>query len=228
MRIDILTIFPEMFLSVFESGIIKKARDSGKIEIDVRNIRESATGAHKTVDDSPYGGGPGMVMKADVLGRAVEGITAKGSKREVILLSAQGERFTQSIATELAGLDQIVLVCGRYEGVDERFIELYVDREVSVGDYVVSGGEIPAMMVCDAVARLVGGVVGNALSLETESYANGLLEYPQYTRPVEFRDLKVPDVLLSGNHKEIEKWRHEQSLKRTVERRPDLIRRIKD
>ncbi len=225
MRIDILTIFPEMFSSVFAATIIKRAQAAGKVEISLHDIRDFASDAHRTVDDTPYGGGAGMVMKADILSKAVESVASVGERRSVILLSAQGEKLEHKVAAELAGLDQMVLICGRYEGLDERFIELYVDREISIGDFVASGGEIPAMVVCDAVIRLLPGVLGNVESIKNESHANGLLEYPQYTRPPEFKGLKVPDVLLSGNHKEIEKWRHEQSLKRTAERRPDLLKK---
>lgn len=224
MRIDILTIFPEMFASVFESGIIKKARSAGKVEIVLHNIRDSALDAHRSVDDAPYGGGAGQVLRPDVLALAVKKVPSVGKKRTVVLLSAQGELLKHSAAQALAELDQLVLVCGRYEGVDERFIEHYVDREVSIGDYVVGGGEIPAMVLCDAVTRLVKGVVGNKASLEFESHAGGLLEYPQYTRPVEFEGEKVPEVLLSGNHKEIEKWRRGQAEIRTKKRRPDLLK----
>lgn len=227
MRIDILTIFPSMFDGFFSSSILKRALKSGKIETAVHNIRDYARDVHRTVDDTPYGGGAGMVMKVDVLADAVEAVPVTGKNRQVILMSAQGEKFTQSGAAKLAKLDQLILVCGRYEGVDERFIELFVDSEISVGDYVLTGGEIPAMVVCDAVIRLIPGVLGNALSLASETFLNGLLEYPQYTRPPEFRGALVPDVLLSGDHKEIERWRHEESLKRTKERRPDLLKSVK-
>ncbi len=215
-----------MFDEVFKSSIIGKAVAAGKIEIVTRNFRDYATDIHRTVDDAPYGGGAGMVLKPDVLASALEGVPEAGKKREVILLSPQGKRLTQKIAKELAEVDQLVLICGRYEGVDERFIELFVDNEISVGDYVTSGGEIPAMVLCDTVIRLIPGVLGNEDSLQTESHANGLLEYPQYTRPQNFRGVKVPDVLLSGNHKEIEKWRHKESLKRTSEKRPDLLKEL--
>jgi tRNA (guanine37-N1)-methyltransferase len=223
MRIDILTIFPEMFASAFASGIIKRAQDAGKVEICISDIRSSALDAHRTVDDTPYGGGAGMVMKVDVLARALEAVPVTGKKRLVVLMSAQGEKFDQKLATELSGFDQLVMICGRYEGVDERFIELFVDKEISIGDYVLSGGEFPAMAVSDAVIRLLPDVLGNSESLKSESFSDGLLEYPQYTRPPEFNGLKVPDVLLSGNHKEIAKWRSERSLERTKKKRPDLL-----
>jgi tRNA (guanine37-N1)-methyltransferase len=225
MQIDILTIFPEMFEGVFASSIIKRALEKGKVKIVLHNIRNSAADAHKTVDDAPYGGGAGMVMKPDVLAAAVSAVEKAGEKRLCVLLSAQGERFTQSAAAGLALLDQLILICGRYEGVDERFIESFVEREISVGDYIASGGEIPAMAVTDAVIRLIPGVLGNDESVKSESFTNGLLEYPQYTRPPEFNGKRVPEVLLSGNHEEIEAWRHKMSLERTAERRPDLLKK---
>lgn len=228
MQIDILTIFPDMFAGPFDSSIIKRAVTSGKVKICLHDIRNYATDIHRTVDDSPYGGGAGMVMKVDVLARAVEAVPKVGTKRVTALLSAQGESFSQGLANELADCDQIILVCGRYEGVDERFIELFVDREISIGDYVTSGGEIPAMTVVDAVVRLLPGVLGNEASIVSESFSAGLLEYPHYTRPVEFNGLKVPEVLLGGHHKEVEKWRHEQSIERTGKRRPDLLARYKN
>lgn len=224
MQIDILTIFPEMFASPFGSTIIKRGCDAGAVKINLINIRDFATDPHKTVDDAPYGGGAGMVMKADILARVVESIERVG-KNAVVLLSAQGEKLEHKVCEGLSKFDQLVLVCGRYEGVDQRFIELYVDREISVGDYVLSGGEIPAMIVCDSVIRLLPNVLGNEESLISESFSDGLLEYPHYTRPPEFRGLKVPEVLLSGHHKEIEKWRTEQSRKITKERRPDLLKK---
>ena len=225
MRIDILTIFPEMFASVFDSSILKRAQGAGKAEVVIHNIRDYARDAHHTVDDAPYGGGAGMVMRADVLASAVEAVPVVGKKRQVVLMSAQGERFLQGTAREFSGLEQLVLVCGRYEGGDERFIEHFIDREISIGDYVLTGGEIPAMAVLDATVRLIPGVLGNAASLEAETFVGSLLEYPQYTRPAEFRGNKIPDVLLSGNHKEIKAWRKEQSLKRTAKRRPDLLKK---
>ncbi len=225
MRIDILTIFPEMFAGVFDSSIVGKTREAGKVDLVLHNIRDQATDVHKTVDDSPYGGGPGMVMKADVLAAAVKAVPKVGKSRKVVLLTPAGEGFSQGRAKDFSGLDQLVLVCGRYEGIDERFIELYIDLELSVGDYVVSGGEIPAMLVIEAVVRLIPGVLGNEESLKSESHTNGLLEYPQYTRPPEFGGLKVPEVLLSGNHKKIDEWREKLSIERTKERRPDLLKK---
>lgn len=223
MRIDILTIFPSMFDSVFAAGILKRAQEAGKTEIVLHDIRNAAKDQHRTVDDAPYGGGAGMVMKADVLADALESVPRVGGRRLVVLMSAQGDKLDHAAAAELAVFDQLVLVCGRYEGVDERFIESFVDREISVGDFVTTGGEIPAMAVCDSVVRLIPGVLGNEESLTNESFSAGLLEYPHYTRPAEFMGKKVPEVLLSGNHKEIDKWRKEQSLARTKKRRPDLL-----
>jgi len=220
-----LTIFPSMLEGVFAASILKRARDSGKVAVVIHDIRASAKDAHHTVDDTPYGGGAGMVMKADVLADALSEVPRIEGRSEVILMAAQGEKFEQKVAHDLALLDQMILICGRYEGVDERFIELFVDREISVGDFIVTGGEIPAMAVSDAVVRLLPGVLGNAESLASETFANGLLEYPQYTRPPEYKGLKVPEVLLSGNHKEIDKWRLEESLRRTKERRPDLLKK---
>ncbi len=212
-----------MFSSVFGATIIKRAVEAKAVELRTHDIRAHAEGAHRTVDDAPYGGGAGMVMKPDVLCRALENVEQAGKKREVIFLSAQGEKLTHKLAEDLSKLDQLVLVCGRYEGVDERFLESCVDREISVGDYVTSGGEIPAMIVCDAVIRLLPKVLGNVDSIKNESHANGLLEHPQYTRPFEFRGMKVPEVLMKGNHSEIEKWRHERSIERTLKRRPDML-----
>lgn len=225
MKIDILTIFPQMFDSPFADSIIKRARQKGIVEIETHDIREHSKDKHRSVDDSPYGGGAGMVMMAEPLVEAVEGISReKNSQR--ILLAPQGEPFTQKIARELSRLDQIILICGRYEGIDQRAIDLVVDREISIGDYVLSGGEIPAMVIADSVIRLLPGALGNEASAELESFESGLLEHPHYTRPEVFRGVAVPKVLLSGNHADIERWRHEESLRRTSERRPDLVARF--
>lgn len=212
-----------MFSSVFGATIIKRAIEANAVELKTHDIRAHAEGAHRTVDDAPYGGGAGMVMKPDVLSRALGSVEKIGKKREVVFLSAQGERLTHKLAEDLSKLDQLVLICGRYEGVDERFLESCVDRQISIGDYVTSGGEIPAMVLCDAVIRLLPKVLGNAESIKSESHADGLLEYPQYTRPAEFMGMKVPEVLMKGNHSEIEKWRHERSIERTLKRRPDML-----
>jgi tRNA (guanine37-N1)-methyltransferase len=218
MRVDVLTLFPEMFEGPLRESILGRARDRGLVQIGLHDLREYATDRHRVVDDTPYGGGAGMVLKVEPLVAAIRDIKREGAR--VILLSPQGRLFTQSVARELAALATLVLVCGRYEGVDER-VRAFVDDELSIGDYVLTGGELPAMVVIDAVSRLVPGVI-EAASLEHESHTSGLLEYPQYTRPAEFSGLRVPDVLLSGDHKAIAKWREAESRKRTRERRPDL------
>ena len=222
-RFDILSIFPEMFESFFGCSLLKKARDKGLIRIEAHNIRDGATDKHRMTDDYPYGGGAGMVMKVEPIARVLEAIGANPGECLRILLTPQGETFSQAIAGELARAGRIVLICGHYEGVDERVRENLADRELSIGDYILTGGEAAAMAVVDAVARLIPGVLGNEESARHESFATGLLESPQYTRPEEFRGWKVPDVLLSGHHREIEDWRRRESLKRTLERRPDLL-----
>jgi tRNA (guanine37-N1)-methyltransferase len=225
-RIDILTLFPEVFRGPFEASIIGRAVEAGLVQVFVHNIRDYAEGRHKAVDDYPYGGGPGMVMKVDPVFRAVESVAAQAPQRgRVVLLTPQGRLLSQSVAEELAGEERIVLVCGHYEGVDERVREHVVDDEVSIGDYVLSGGEFPALVVVDAVVRRLPGALGSEVSLEEESHAGGLLEYPQYTRPAEFRGWPVPEVLLSGHHAEVARWRRRQSLLRTARRRPDLLAR---
>lgn len=221
MRIDILTLFPEMFQSL-NSSLIGKARENKKLEINIIDFREFASNKHKKVDDYPFGGGAGMLLQVQPLYDAVQSIKTENSK--VILLSPRGRVYNQNIVKEYAECEHLILVCGHYEGVDERFIELCVHEELSVGDYVLTGGEIPAMLVADSVARYIDGVLHNSETTEEESFSNGLLEYPQYTRPQEFMGLKVPEVLLSGNHQEIKKWREEQSLKITKLRRPDLLK----
>lgn len=222
MRFDVVTIFPKMFDSPLAESILKRAREAGLMEVVTHDIREFTSDVHRSVDDTPYGGGAGMVMRPEPLVRCVESVPTVG-KRVRILMTPQGEPLTQAIVKELSGYDQIVLICGRYEGIDERARNLIADREISIGDYVVAGGEIPAMVVIDAVTRLIPGVLGNEESVRSESFEDGLLEYPHYTRPEVFRGEKVPDVLLSGHHAEIAKWRRESSLERTKQRRPDLI-----
>ena len=221
MRIDILTLFPGMFRGPFEESIIKRAVERGLLEIGVHNIRDFAPGRHRVTDDYPYGGGAGMVMKPEPVFAAVEAVRRPSSR--VILMTPQGRIFTQSVALGLSRLGHLVLLCGHYEGVDERVREHLVDDELSIGDYVLTGGELPAMVVVDAVARLVPGVLGAGESAVEESFAAGVLEYPHYTRPPEFRGWKVPQVLLSGNHARISRWRREQSLLRTLRRRPELL-----
>ncbi|MDP2744423.1 MAG: tRNA (guanosine(37)-N1)-methyltransferase TrmD [Dehalococcoidia bacterium] len=228
MRIDILTLFPEMFDGPFSQSIVKRARDKGIVSLFIHNFRDYATDKHKTVDDYSYGGGPGMVLKPGPLFDAVEAIRREhGGEEELVstvLLSPQGRLFCQKTAQELARKEHLVLICGHYEGVDERVREHLVSDELSIGDYVLSGGEIAAMVIVDAVVRVLPGALGSAESAIDESHAAGLLEYPQYTRPPVFRGWSVPDVLLSGNHQEILRWRRRESLRRTWERRPDLIK----
>jgi len=230
MRIDVLTLFPEMFAGVFGSSILGKAREKGIVDLNTLNFRDFANNKHNTVDDTPYGGGGGMVLKAEPIFGAVEhlleqraGAEASERKPRIILMCPQGKPFSQSIARELSEESHLIFICGHYEGYDERIREHLVTDELSVGDYVLTGGELPAMIVTDAVVRLLPGVLGNEQSAVTDSFSDGLLEYPHYTRPAEFRGWKVPDALLSGHHAEIEKWRRRQSLERTLVRRPELL-----
>ena len=223
MRIDILTLFPEMFAGPFSSSIMKRAADRGLLEIFLHNIRDYTHDKHHVVDDSPYGGGAGMVLKPEPVFEAVEAVKAMAeSEATVILLSPAGRLFDHSIAAELALKLRLILVAGHYEGIDER-VKSIIDDEISIGDYVLSGGELPAMVLADAVARLIPGVLGSDESQIEESHSQGLLEYPHYTRPPEFRGAAVPEVLLSGNHAAIAKWRRKESLKCTLLRRPDLL-----
>jgi tRNA (guanine37-N1)-methyltransferase len=227
MKIEILTLFPGMFEGVFGESMVKIARNKGIVDTKVHNIRKWTYDRHKTADDKPFGGGPGMVMKVEPIDRGLTEIKekcAEGEKPTVILLTPQGRIFDQSLAKEIAALEHIVLICGHYEGFDERIRSL-VDMEVSIGDYILTCGEIPAMAIADAVIRLQPGVLGDDESVVSESFSDGLLEYPQYTRPAEYNGMKVPEVLLSGDHKKIEKWRRDGSLERTVTRRPDLIKK---
>lgn len=224
MRVDVLTLFPEAFAGPLDVSIIKRARDAGLLDLHLHDIREHATDRHRTVDDQPFGGGHGMVMKVDVLDAALQAAQAQAeAPGYVIYLSPQGERLNDALVRELAAHPRLVLVSGRYEGVDERFVEHCVDREVSIGDYILTGGELPAMVLIEAVARHLPGALGDDASPREESFAEGLLEHPQYTRPAEYRGWTVPDVLLSGHHAEIEKWKKEQRLERTRKRRPDLL-----
>ena len=222
MRVDILTLFPGMFVGPFDESMLKRAREAGLLQLNLVDIRDFATDRHRTVDDTPYGGGPGMVMKPGPIFAAVGAVRSADSR--VILLSPQGRLFEQAMAIELSTLPHLVLICGHYEGVDERVREHLVDEELSIGDYVLTGGELAAMVVVDAVGRLLPGVLGAGESTVEESHSSGLLEYPQYTRPAEFRGWRVPDILLSGNHAEIARWRRRRALERTRERRPDLLR----
>jgi len=223
MRIDVLTLFPGMFESVLGESIIKRARNKGLVDIEVHNLRDWTSDNHRTVDDKPFGGGPGMVMKVEPIWKALKALIGKSRKdTRVVLLTPQGRRLTQAIVKELAKRKKLLLICGHYEGVDERVREL-ADDEISIGDYILTCGEIPAMALIDSVARLMPGVLGDDNSSVNESFENALLEYPQYTRPAEFMEMKVPQVLLSGDHKKIEEWRRKESVKRTAKRRPDLI-----
>jgi len=221
LRIDIITLFPDIFFGPFKESIIGRAVKQGLVEINTVNLRKYTHDERATVDDKPYGGGPGMLMKVEPLFEAVEDLRTEQSL--VILTSPQGERFNQKMAVEMTAYDHLIIICGHYEGVDERVRAGLVDREISIGDYVLTSGNLAAMVMTDAIVRLLPGVLGSAESSVDESFANGLLEYPQYTRPVEFRGMKVPDVLLSGNHAEIAAWRLKQSQDRTRQRRPDLM-----
>jgi len=250
MKIDILTIFPDFFRGPLDYGIVRKAREAGLAEIEVHDLRAYAHDRHHTVDDRPFGGGEGMVLKPEPIFECIEGMniqplaarSAGKTKQSVVLLSAQGRRFDQGVAAELAGLEQIVLICGRYEGVDERVGQHLADRELSIGDYVLSGGELGAAVILDAVTRLIPGAVGNEASTRQESFtavtqavagdgpdstcsSGGLLDYPHYTRPADFRGLQVPEVLVSGNHEEIRRWRRRTALEKTLRNRPDLLDR---
>jgi tRNA (guanine37-N1)-methyltransferase len=226
MIIDILTIFPGMMAGPITESIIGKARERKLIDIRVINIRDYAVDPHRTTDDRPFGGGSGMVMKPEPLAASIGNVRENDPATRVILLSPQGRLFDQEIAFELSRLHHICLVCGRYEGVDERIRNHYVDDEISIGDYVLTGGELPALVIVDAVARLLPGVLGSDESLNEESFITGLLEYPHYTRPEVFGDHRVPDILLSGNHGAIRRWRRQQALLRTWQKRPDLLHGI--
>ncbi|MCG2741849.1 MAG: tRNA (guanosine(37)-N1)-methyltransferase TrmD [Syntrophaceae bacterium] len=223
-RFDILTVFPEMFASPCGCSLLKKAADRGFIAIHLHDIRSHAEDKHHMTDDAPYGGGGGMVMKVDPIDRALQSVPATGEDVPIVLMTPQGEPFCQKMAEELAGHQQIILICGHYEGVDERVRTHLATREISIGDYVLTGGELSAMVIVDAVSRLVPGVLGNCESASSDSFSMGLLEYPHYTRPAAYRGWEVPDVLLSGNHREIEAWRRRESLLRTRKRRPDLLK----
>lgn len=238
MRVDVLTLFPEMFAGVFGSSILGKAREKGIVSLNAINFRDYAGNKHGSVDDTPYGGGGGMVLKPEPIFRAVEDLLGQPAREEtlepsgeeapvrvprIILMCPQGETFTQKKAEELAQEDHLVFICGHYEGYDERIREHLVTDELSIGDYVLTGGELPAMVVIDSVTRLLPGVLGNETSAVTDSFSTGLLEYPHYTRPVEFRGWKVPEILLSGHHANVDEWRRKEALRRTWQRRPDLL-----
>jgi len=251
MKADIVTIFPDFFRGPLDHGITRRAAEMGLVEIEVHDLREYTHDRHRTVDDRPFGGGEGMVLKPEPIFECLEtlGLASReqrlhgAGKQSVIVLSPQGQPFTQKVATELAALDRIVLICGRYEGVDERVSEFLADRELSIGDYVLSGGELGAAVIIEAVTRLLPGAVGNAASTRQESFtahanagesdgldstcgSGGLLDYPHYTRPAEFRGMKVPEVLIKGNHQQIRRWRREQALRKTLDNRPDLLQTV--
>lgn len=221
MEFDLLTLFPRMFAGPLDESILKRARDRGLVQVRVHNLRDFTHDKHHVVDDKPYGGGQGMLMKPEPIFEAVEKLQRPESR--VVLMSPAGRKFTQAVAQEFAGQPHLIMICGHYEGVDERVREALVDEEVSIGDYVLTNGALAAAVFVDAVVRLIPGVLGDDQSAVDDSFAGGLLEYPQYTRPPEFRGLKVPDVLVSGNHEEIARWRREQAQRRTKERRPDLL-----
>lgn len=223
MRFDVLTLFPELFSSFLKETILGRAVKAGLVDIRLVNIRSFARGRHLVADDRPFGGGEGMVMKPGPISRALESIDRTKDRSLVLLLTPQGRTFDQPLAWDLSRMEQLILICGRYEGVDERIRTTCVDMELSIGDYVLSGGEMAAMVVMDAVSRLVPGVLGGEKSAQEDSFEDGLLEYPQYTRPRVFKNQEVPEILLSGDHEKIRVWRRTESLKRTLERRPDLL-----
>ena len=225
MKFDVVTIFPKMVEGPLQEGIVARAVAKGLLDIRVHDLRDFTTDRHRVVDDAPFGGGPGMVLKPEPLFAAVDAIReTRGNPGAIVLTSPDGERLTHAVATRLSALDHVVILCGRYEGVDERVREHLATDAISIGDYVVSGGELPALVIVDAVARLVPGVVGDEASVSGDTFARGgLLDFPQYTRPAEFRGLAVPEVLLSGHHAEIERWRREQAVGRTRRHRPDLL-----
>lgn len=226
MKIDILTLFPAMFTGVLSESIVGRAVASEAVEVRVTDFREFSTNKHRTVDDTPYGGGGGMVLKPEPIFNAVESlISATEQKPRVILTCPQGVPYTQELALELAKEEHLIIIAGHYEGYDERIRQHLITDEISLGDYVLTGGELPAMVIVDSVVRLLPGVLGNDMSAELDSFRNGLLEYPHYTRPYEFRGWKVPDMLISGHHENIEKWRRQESLRRTLRKRPDLLER---
>ncbi|MBK5211707.1 MAG: tRNA (guanosine(37)-N1)-methyltransferase TrmD [Coriobacteriia bacterium] len=225
MRVDVLTIFPDMFSAPMSASMLGIARQKGALEFFAHDLRTWTHDFHRTVDDSPYGGGQGMVMKPAPLFEGVEAVAALDERKPtVIFFTPTGRTFTQDMAEELACQERLLMVCGRYEGFDQRPVDALADIELSIGDYVLTGGELPAMMVTDAVTRLLPGVLGDEMSAVDESFSSGLLEYPQYTRPALYRDMPVPEILLSGNHGAVDVWRHEQAMKRTRKRRPDLLK----
>jgi tRNA (guanine37-N1)-methyltransferase len=227
MLFDILTIFPELFTSHFQEGMLKRAVKSGSLELRLHNIRDYATDRHKMTDDRPFGGGEGMVMKPEPLVAALEDVRKEGDEGRVILLTPRGRMYTQECAERLAGYSRLILICGRYEGVDERVARCCVDEEISIGDFILTGGELAAMVIVDSVTRLIPGVLGSEDSAKNDTFSRGLIKHPQYTRPRVFREMNVPDVLLSGDHSEIERYRFLESVRETLARRPELLAKIK-
>lgn len=227
MKFDVLTVLPKLFSNFLQEGVIGRAISSGKVNVNIVNIRDFALDRHKVVDDVPYGGGPGMVLKPEPIFRAYDELMKEGEKPYVLLTEPWGERFNQQMALELSRKERILIICGRYEGVDER-VKTLVDKEVSIGDFVLTGGELPAIVIMDAVIRLLPAVLGNEESLKADSFMDrGLFGYPNYTRPAKFRGMEVPEVLLSGHHKKIEMWRKEQSLKKTLKRKPEVVEQLR-
>lgn len=225
MKISIITLFPEVFEPILNSSILKRAQKKGKVSFELINLRGFGQGRHQVVDGRPYGGGAGMVLRADILSAALKKCKVTGAKRKVILTSASGTPYKQSRARELSKIDHIIIICGHYEGVDQRFIDKYIDEEISIGDFVLTGGEIPAMAIADSVVRLIPGVLKKEEATLDESFSDPkLLEYPQYTRPDNFERLKVPKILVSGNHAEIARWRREEATRKTRQLRPDLTK----
>jgi len=225
-RFDILSIFPEMFISPLNSSLLKKAQEKNLLNVCLHDIRDWALDKHRMTDDAPYGGGCGMVMKIEPIDKALSSIKNYQLNPIVVLMTPQGEKLNQKIAAELSREKQIIIICGRYEGIDERIREHLVDREISIGDYILTGGELAAMVLVDVVSRFIPDVLGNPESTVSESFSNNLLEYPQYTRPAQYKNWAVPDILLSGHHAQIERWRRQESLKKTLKRRPDLLKNV--
>jgi tRNA (guanine37-N1)-methyltransferase len=226
MHFDVITLFPGIFQGPLQESLLSKALDKGLLSIEVHNLRDWCYDKHKTADDSPYGGGPGMVMKPDPLFEAIEAVKNLRKEPKVIFLSPKGRVFTQDVAKELVNQKELILLCGRYEGIDERVRETLVDDEISIGDYVLNGGELPALVLIETISRLIPGVVGDEQSVIQDSFYAGLLDHPHYTRPAEFRGMKVPEVLLNGNHQEVDKWRRKMALLHTLRLRPDLLENI--
>ncbi len=224
MKVTILTLFPEIFPTLLDFSILKRAQKKGLFSYQIIDLRPFGEGIHQIVDDKPFGGGAGMVFKADILAKALKSINYDPQQTKVILTSASGKLYQQKIAKTLSQYEQLIIICGHYEGVDQRFIDKYVDLEISIGDYVLTGGEIPALIITDSVVRLIKGVLNKEESLEEESFENNLLEYPHYTRPQEFEGETIPEVLISGNHAAIKKWHHEKALAKTQENRPELLK----